>query len=112
MTPSEREMAVRTEMLRSRRDLTRHTSRGPGCFRCRHQHSGICRHPVMTSYESTAALNRLQERQEVTIEQARSDDGLCGPEALLFEAWPLKLKLAYLAGTGWVASVAAAWWWL
>jgi hypothetical protein len=45
----------------------------------------VCDHNVYTKRRFDPAAGRLVEENETSREQARGPDGLCGPEAILFE---------------------------
>lgn len=58
---------------------------GPPCLDCRYKRFGTCRNPAYAEPEYDAALGTYTEKFTTPLSNARSLDGLCGPEALLFE---------------------------
>jgi hypothetical protein len=45
----------------------------------------MCSNPVYAVQDFNPATGQYSERCETTVAEARADNGLCGPEALLFE---------------------------
>lgn len=59
---------------------------GPPCMDCRFQTVlGRCSNPAYAEQSFDPARGVYSETFSTPISSARSDDGLCGPEALLFE---------------------------
>src|SRR5881392_3546845 len=63
---------------------------GPPCLTCRHKTLlGMCGNPAYAKQSFDPARGRYSETYEVEVTHARTDDGLCGPEAVLWEEMPL-----------------------
>lgn len=68
---------------------------GPACLGCRHishrlvgypaKPEAICAHLAYADWTFDPATGAPQEKPNATIQEARAEDGLCGPEGLLFE---------------------------
>jgi hypothetical protein len=53
-----------------------------------------CRHPAYSRFKRTAFLGTVHDHGEYpTTKEARSDEGLCGPEGLLFEDMGMMQRL-------------------
>lgn len=70
---------------------------GPPCLKCAHVGSErptpCCHHLVYTARAFEPAVGVVREGNYRLITSARSADGLCGPEALLFEPMPLGQRI-------------------
>lgn len=63
---------------------------GPPCLTCRHKTLlGMCGNPAYAKQSFDPVTGRYSETFETETGQARADDGLCGPEAILWEEMPL-----------------------
>jgi hypothetical protein len=72
---------------------------GPPCLDCRYRTLlGTCGNPAYAKQAFDPARGAYSERFETRVSVARSDDGLCGPEALLFE--PRNALVAIANGLG------------
>ena len=59
---------------------------GPPCSECRYKTLlGMCGSPAYAVQRFSPATGEYSSRSETDLDTARSDGGLCGPEALLFE---------------------------
>jgi hypothetical protein len=101
MTPDQRRHAIIEQLRRVRRERKvafepREASEPvPGCSDCRFgplDRRNICEH---FAHWNISPDKRL--KINVTTTQARSDDGLCGPDAMLFEPYRGWRKLARIA---------------
>ncbi|MDQ3483429.1 MAG: hypothetical protein M3448_08515 [Pseudomonadota bacterium] len=85
---------------------------GPPCSECRHRlnlpKSPVCQHLAFRYFEHHPATGEKKLIGQRAITEARSDTGLCGPEALLFDEvgvdvhiarfiWRRRLEGAWLA---------------
>jgi hypothetical protein len=61
---------------------------GPSCFDCAHRTLGRCGNIAYVEQRFEPATGKHVLDYPVTKERARAEDGLCGPEALLFEPLP------------------------
>lgn len=70
---------------------------GPPCSQCVHlirsKPSDVCGHLVYTKREFDPVSGQFTEKNLHLASGARSDDGSCGPEGLLFEPLPLWKRL-------------------
>ncbi len=67
----------------------RYGEAGPSCFDCEHRKvSGRCGNVAYAEQRFEPATGKFALEYPTTIELARADEGLCGPEALLFEPLP------------------------
>ena len=83
---------------------------GPPCSECRYRTLlNMCSNPVYAVQDFNPATGQYSERCETTVVEARADNGLCGPEALLFEPHgtvvPLLRGLFKGAKIGWVVAI-------
>lgn len=65
---------------------------GPPCAGCACfvKDMALCGHPAYSEHQFNPIAGEIRQEIAVPAVQARSDDGLCGPEALLFErAYPV-----------------------
>jgi hypothetical protein len=80
---------VAKERLASKRNgLAAFSGVGPPCVRCTHYIGGkqpLCGHPVYTEHSFSPVTGGLVQSVQVPASQARAADGLCGPEAGLYE---------------------------
>lgn len=58
---------------------------GPPCLECRFKRFGTCRNPAYSEPSFDPALGTYTENFTTPLSKARAEDGLCGPEGLLFE---------------------------
>lgn len=84
---------------------------GPPCSECRHKTLlGNCGNPAYSEFSYDAAKGAVSERFDVPVTKARSANGLCGPEAILFEVLTVPaeaMKAAWIgAKTVWFGAVA------
>lgn len=70
---------------------------GPPCAKCVHlirsKPNDVCGHLVYTKREFDPVSGAFTEKHLYLASGARSDDGSCGPEGLLFEPAPLWKRL-------------------
>ena len=59
---------------------------GPACRLCASYRDGRCANIALVTQEFEPATGRYREVVTAKVDEARSDDGLCGPEGLLFES--------------------------
>lgn len=80
-------VAVARERLQANRTLAvKAREAGPPCLDCRYRTLfNACGNPAYVEQRFEPSTGRFQELFDTPISTARSDDGLCGPEALLFE---------------------------
>lgn len=87
---NDRREALRRQ-IEVQRDKALSLSRlGPSCLYCVHgpakSAKGICQHPVFWRMEANPVIDADPLPSVTSTMRARSSDGLCGPEAQLFEA--------------------------
>jgi hypothetical protein len=84
-----RETRVRAE-LRDRVAFAQRTKQaGPPCSTCRHKTLlGACGNAAYARQTFEPHADRYSETFDVEVAAARADDGLCGPEGLLWEEMP------------------------
>ena len=72
------------------------------CFYCGDEKpTPVCHHLVYADPRYDAALGQYQGRSLRLVTAARSEDGLCGPEGLLFESRSILIKVReLLSGPG------------
>lgn len=83
----ERAIAVR-RTLGEKRERLADVGVGPACRGCRYGYGvedGICEHLIHSEGSPSPVDGQPLIRSKVSVTEARSIDGLCGPEALLFE---------------------------
>jgi hypothetical protein len=69
----------------------------------------MCGNPAYGEFKFEPSRGALSEQFDVPVAKARSDDGLCGPEAVLFEPVPHPVAIAKGAVRGsWLAIRAVA----
>lgn len=74
---------------------------GPPCSDCRYRTLlRNCGNPAYAEPHFEASSGVYDEMFQTPVTKARADDGLCGPEALLFEARPPVVEVAKGVGTG------------
>lgn len=66
----------------------RYGEAGPSCFDCAHRSLGRCGNIAYAEQRFEPATGKHVLEYPITKERARAEDGLCGPEALLFEPLP------------------------
>lgn len=76
-----------------------------GSYPLKHLRPAICTHIAHVDRLFDATIGTFHEREETTAETSRAEDGLCGPEGLLFEPKTLYQR-AVQAGYGVYGSVA------
>ena len=86
---------------------------GPPCSECHYRTIlGNCGNPAYAEAKFEPASGTYEESYSTSVKTARSDDGLCGPEAILFEAAHIPAFIAKSVFKGlraaWL-SIAAAW---
>lgn len=86
---------------------------GPPCVKCEHfvvdltrPEGPFCGHPVYTDHAFNPARGKLAVKLATNVEDARGPQGLCGPEALLFDPMPLDARIKSALAIGFLASVA------
>jgi hypothetical protein len=75
---------------------------GPDCKGCRHSDTGsplYCRHPALQKV-SVDWRGRVTMSGQRTCRDVRSEDGLCGPEAALFDERQWYRRVPWFAVTG------------
>lgn len=75
---------VRAE-LDERVRVARIAEAAPACRECRYDLGGGCGNPALTKTDYQPHTGYFGELVTVSLSDARSDKGLCGPEALLFD---------------------------
>ena len=100
MDTSDRALAVRAQL-----EQLKTVEPGPPCTRCIYgpiNDTGVgkCDHIVHWQIQHDPLSGKRRGRLAVTTEEARSADGLCGPEGLLFEPYPPFRRVAR-----WLASL-------
>lgn len=74
---------------------------GPPCSDCRYRTLlNNCGNPAYAEPRFEPSSGTYAEAFSTPIKSARSDDGLCGPEALLFETQSLPVFVARSVGNG------------
>lgn len=92
MDMTNRAAAARARLLSSREVAVKALGAGRPCTRCVHltQKSGFlapyCGNPAYGRHSFDAVKGEMVQMIEVPADQARSEDGLCGPEGLLFQS--------------------------
>lgn len=67
---------------------------GPPCVDCAHRVEKVCGHIAYTRRNYDAVQGQFAESATTLLTKARGEDGLCGPEALLFEPIALHRRIA------------------
>lgn len=93
----ERALTVRRTLGEKRERLARARGNGPACTFCLYGPDsggakGICSHIIHIDGEVDAVSGTFRAQSLVSTMKARSEDGFCGPEALLFEPRPLPVR--------------------
>lgn len=100
VTPAERRETASRALGLKRDEFDRLRTVGPSCRDCiygpDHTAKGVCRHMIHATVRHETVSDTLDARSFVFTTTARSEDGLCGPEALLYEARPRLLLLRLL----------------
>lgn len=90
-------IAARAALRPSRVAMMRAEEAGPPCAQCvfcgDEKPVPVCHHLVYLNPRFDPALGRYEGQSNRLTTAARSDDGYCGPEALLFESSDLLSKL-------------------
>lgn len=95
----------RIAAVKSRLELVKSVARdamevGPPCSDCHYSRFGTCRNPAYSEPSFDAALGTYSEKFETPLSKARAEDGLCGPEGLLFEPQLSLIVVAKGLGNG------------
>ncbi len=89
MTPAERRAAIYEAAGEKRSAALRVRATGPSCLFCVHgpaeSAQGICGHPLFWNFTADPVKGDVGGKSMTATDTARSSDGLCGPEAELFE---------------------------
>ena len=86
LTPVDRIAAARARLDEAAAFAIRVKEAGPPCSECRYKTLlGMCGSPAYAVQKFSPSTGEYSSRSETSPEVARSEDGLCGPEALLFE---------------------------
>ncbi len=97
MDQRERIEVVRKRLRDMQVDERRAKTAGPPCVECIHvlkdRQAPACGHLVYAKRSFVVATGETSEESTTPASWARADDGLCGPEALLFEPVPILKKL-------------------
>lgn len=109
----ERVARVRAEIVRQKETALAIGDAGPACVRCTYFRSTArtCANPAYFKQDFDPVTGRYSNLVEVSAEQARSEDGLCGPEGLLFEEETI-LQGGYrrfMTAAGYTAAGAVIW---
>lgn len=91
---------------------------GPPCKTCVHYMpmSARCTHLAMTERTYRRVEGKWEDRAKVGAHLARSEDGLCGPEALLFDPLPTMSRFTalrrnpFIFTAGFIAAMLAVVW--
>ncbi len=79
---------VRAELDR-KTALARIAGSAPICRECQFERSGNCGNPALTEARFEPHSGQFAEISKIGLAVARSENGLCGPEGLLFDPKPL-----------------------
>lgn len=89
MTPEQRREAIQRIAGERRQEVAKLRSQGPACLYCVHgperSAKGLCSHPIFWHVGAEATTDSFTARSMMSTVTARSADGLCGPEAELFQ---------------------------
>jgi hypothetical protein len=102
MDTRERIEAVRRRLRDMQSDERWFEASGPPCYECAHYSRWLaderldrgkkipsqCRHLALTNRTFDLPAGVIREKATYSTDQARSEEGLCGPEAILFEPLP------------------------
>jgi hypothetical protein len=95
----DRPARVRAELERQKVIARQAIEAGPPCRDCRYATIlGTCGNPAYYEQSFAPASGRYAIDQNTSFDDARSVDGLCGPEALLWE--PQSKPVAIISGVG------------
>jgi hypothetical protein len=95
----DRAAQVRAELERVKTEARAIEAAGPPCRDCRYiTLTGICSNPAYYRQEFEPSSGRYKINCDTPVADARSEVGLCGPEALLWE--PQSKLRAALNGAG------------
>jgi hypothetical protein len=95
----DRPALVRAELERVKSEARAVEAAGPPCRDCRYiTLTGSCSNPAYYKQEFEPSSGRYKVRCDTPVSTARSEGGLCGPEALLWE--PQNKVGAVLNGVG------------
>jgi len=120
MDTAQRIAATRSRLRELQLDEHKAKRMGPACIQCVHyapsetKPVAYCNHIALVDRKLVVTTGEFSEHQHVTAEDARSENGLCGPEALLFQMnwWAVgKIRLdraVSWAGTAFMVAVAVA----
>lgn len=80
--------AVRQRVIMLRDHAVEAKEAGPACWKCRFYGYtyGTCKSDVVAGLVYKPEMQLFNYGSPISASAARSEDGLCGPEALLFEA--------------------------
>ena len=82
----DRAALVRAELERQKTIARAVSEAGPPCLSCRYSTiAGYCSNPAYYSQTFEPSRAAYSIAHDTPLERARSDEGLCGPEALLWE---------------------------
>jgi hypothetical protein len=82
----DRAARVRAELERVKIEARTIEAAGPPCMDCKYKTLlGNCSNPAYYQQEFEPSTGSYSVKHETRIEEARSEGGLCGPEALLWE---------------------------
>jgi hypothetical protein len=95
-------VAAAKERLSAAAEIARQAGEaGPPCSDCRYRTIlGNCRNPAYAQPRFEASSGIYEEAFITPIVSARSDNGLCGPEGLLFEPHSAAVEVAKSAWGG------------
>ena len=86
----DRPALVRAELERQKVIARQAQEAGPPCRECRYSTiTGTCGNPAYYSQSFEPSRAAYTISHDTPVEQARAVDGLCGPEALLWEPQPI-----------------------
>lgn len=95
----DRAARVRAELDRVKSEARAIEAAGPPCRDCRYSTiTGACSNPAYYRQSFDPASGRYSIELETKVEFARSEQGLCGPEGLLWE--PASKPMAILTALG------------
>jgi hypothetical protein len=77
--------AVRSRLRSLQIDEGAAEALGRPCVSCIYYSNPVCRHLVLSERQFDVVQGKFDEQSKVGAAEARSNSGLCGPEALLFE---------------------------
>lgn len=95
----DRAARVRAELERVKVEARAIEAAGPPCRDCRYSTlTGTCSNPAYYKQSFDPSWGRYKINCDTPVETARSEGGLCGPEALLWE--PVSEVRSVLTGVG------------